>query len=132
MIDTEPSQGGDIYKMLLGSFVPWYDYLDNEIENTPTSNTTSPYLRPQPGHPGIGATLSALDNPQIPHYPSTSRPRSSSQPVRDGFPGPRQTGTWQSINSEIVPDPEQQRWAAAGDRHNIYGVPEAQRRHRYS
>jgi len=35
MLDTEPLQGGDIYKMILGSFVPWYDYLDKPVGEKP-------------------------------------------------------------------------------------------------
>jgi CRISPR/Cas system CSM-associated protein Csm4 (group 5 of RAMP superfamily) len=45
IVDTEPSSG-DVYKMLLGSFIPEYDYADKDADSWSLSTERLPVFGP--------------------------------------------------------------------------------------
>jgi hypothetical protein len=42
IVDTEPFEGGNVYKMLLGAIDPWYDGDDDEDEDEDDDTNTAP------------------------------------------------------------------------------------------
>jgi hypothetical protein len=128
MIDTEPAHGGDIYKMLLGSVVEWYDSLDNpepkllgnsrfahgedlnnDIPNTPLTNDVAT--------PALSATRESADihspaNGGVPHTNGTTV-----------IPKLLTAHTWDTLHSVVSPpSPDNQEWQARESRHSLYGV----------
>ena len=124
MIDTEPSKGGDIYKMLLGSLDPTYDYLDNpEYEATRSysddhstsavvgaaSISTPPSTNPSAmGSPPPIPVASPLDIP--PPALHQSLHGGQSPPNADvGNPSPRQPCSYNPTTSSEAAPPSRQR-----------------------
>ena len=154
MIDTEPSKGGDIYKMLLGSFDPTYDYLDNPESEAPNEATRShsndpstaaavgaasiptpqssspshipvaPQLNipPPASHQSllVGQSPPSADignpSPRQPYSynlttsteaaPPSGQPSNTSRP-QGPYPGPSHTTTWDTIQSDILPQDQE-------------------------